>query len=296
MYRPALLEQLSAVEGVMFDIDGCLAISDGPGGEDGRPLPGAAEILAQTRASGRALCAFTNGTAQTSRDIAANLRSMGLDLADAEVLTPATVAARVVTELHGDAPVLVFGGEGMVDDFRARRVTMVDLDAHASGGESGAAAVVVGWDPDFTRAKVQFAAEAILAGAALYCTSDAPAFASHHRLNVGVSGFITAGLAHVTGATWTVLGKPSAYALDTVCRALGTTPEHTLIVGDDLYLESGMARLGGALGAIVLTGTATREQLAATSVLESPDVVVESLAELGELLAASDALRQSPVG
>lgn len=279
----------------MFDIDGCLVISNGPGGEDGHPLPGAAEILAQTRESGRRLCVFTNGTAHSSGRIATHLRSMGLDLADAEVLTPAVVAARVITERYPDAPVLVFGGEGMVEDFAAHGVTMIDHESGGSGGASGAVAVVIGWDPEFTRDKLQFAAEAILAGATLYCTSDAPAFASRDRLNVGVSGFITAGLSHVTGAEWTVLGKPSPFALETVCRTLGTEPANTLVFGDDIYLESVMAREGGALAGIVLTGTATREELDATPHEHSPDFVVESLDELGRVMAAADSLRQSPV-
>ena len=279
----------------MFDIDGCLVISNGPSGQDGHVLPGAAEILAQTRASGRRLCVFTNGTAQTSGRIAAHLRSMGLDLSDEEVLTPAIVAARVITELHGDAPVLVFGGEGMIEDFRDQSVTLVDHESGESGGASGAVAVVIGWDPEFTRTKLQFAAEAILAGATLYCTSDAPAFASNDRLNVGVSGFITAGLSYVTHAPWTVLGKPSPFALETVCRTLGTDPARTLIVGDDVYLESVMARRGGAVAGIVLTGTTTRADLATTPEQDAPDIVVESLLELSRALAAADAQRQSAV-
>jgi HAD superfamily hydrolase (TIGR01450 family) len=295
MQPSAVLERLRLIEGIMFDLDGCLVISNGPSGDDGRALPGAIELLSQVRASGRRLCAFTNGTAQGSRAVAAHLRSMGLDLADHEVLTPANVAARVIAERYGDAPVLVFGGEGITEDFRARGVTLVDHEASGSGGETGAVAVVVGWDPDFTRAKIQFAAEAILAGAALYCTSDAPAFASNARLNVGVSGFIAAGLSHVTGAPWTVLGKPSPYALEDVCRTLGTNPATTLVFGDDVYLESVMARRGGALAGIVLTGTATRQQLADTPAADAPDFVVESLDDLGRMLAASDALRGSTV-
>lgn len=286
-----LLTRLARVDGIMFDIDGCLVISNGPSGHDGHALPGAAEILAQTRASGRRLCVFTNGTAQSPRHIAAHLRTLGLDLADDEVLTPAGVAASVIRAQYGDAPVLVYGGDGMTDDFTAAGVTLIDHDASNSGGDSGAVAVVIGWDPDFTRSKLQFAAEAILAGAALYCTSDAPAFASNDRLNVGVSGFIAAGLSHVTGVPWTVLGKPSPFALEAVCRTLGTSAEHTLIIGDDLYLESSMARRGGALAGIVLTGTATTDQLRETPDDEAPDVVVESLVDLGRLLAEADALR-----
>lgn len=297
MLTPTLLKRLSEVEGVMFDIDGCLVISNGPSGQDGIVLAGAAQIIRQVRESGRRLCVFTNGTAQPSAQIAAHLRSMGLEVADAEVLTPAIVAARVMKQVHGDAPVAVFGGEGMFDAFREYGVTMISAGGGASGARSGAAAVVVGWDADFTREKLQFAAEAILAGAEFYCTSDAPAFASNDRLNVGVSGFISAGLRYVTGVGWTVLGKPSAFALDTICAALDTAPDRTLIIGDDVYLESGMARRGGAVAGLVLTGTTTRADLDLTPPQDAPDFVVESLLEFADLLAAADATtpRRAPV-
>jgi len=293
---PRALDRLASVEGVMFDIDGCLVISDGPSGQDGHALPGAVEILEQVRASGRRLCLFTNGTAQTGAAIAGHLRELGFAVDDDEVLTPAVVAARVVHELHGDAPVVVYGGEGILAEFEKRGVTVVDPEAAGSGSSSGAAAVVIGWDPEFTRPKLQFAAEAVLAGAALYCTSDAPAFASRDRLNVGVSGFIAAGLAYVTSTPWTVLGKPSPHALETICAVLGTAPERTLVIGDDLYLESAMARRGGALAGLVLTGTAGREQLAETDPELAPDVIVESMIELAELFAAADAARDRQAG
>ena len=68
-----ILSRLAAVEGVMFDVDGCLVISDGPAGQEGSALPGAAELIAQMRASGRRVCVFTNGTAQPPAEIAAHL-------------------------------------------------------------------------------------------------------------------------------------------------------------------------------------------------------------------------------
>lgn len=286
-----VLPLLAAVEGVMFDVDGCLVISDGPAGQGGAALPGAAELLDQIRASGRRVCVFTNGTAQPPADIAAHLRDLGLRVADDEVLTPSVAAARTLRDRYGDQPVLAYGGDGVIPVLRDHGVNVVDPDAYASGGESGAVAVLVGWETEFTKPKLQFAAEAILAGAALYCTSDAPAFASRERLNVGVSGFIVAGLSHVTGQPWTVLGKPSPHALETVCWTLGTSPERTLVLGDDLYLESSMARSGGAVAGIVLTGMTTREKLADVPSDEMPEIVVESMTELAALFTDADELR-----
>lgn len=282
--------RLRAVRGIMFDIDGCLVISNGPGGDDGHPLPGAAEALAATRASGRAVCVFTNGTAKQPAAIAAHLRSLGLDVRDDEVLTPAVVAADVIARAYPGEQILVFGGDGMLGEFRARDIDLVDVAAALAGAAVAPSAVVIGWDTEFGRSKLQLAAAAILDGAKLYCTSDAPMFASRSELNVGVSGFITAGLQYVTGAEYEVLGKPSPHALAAICRTLGVPVEQVLVIGDDVRLESSMARAGGAVAGLVLTGTTSERDLAAAPAEWMPDVVVGDLTELVAHLAAADAV------
>jgi HAD superfamily hydrolase (TIGR01450 family) len=273
----------------MFDIDGCLVISDGPSGHGGSVLAGASEAIDLVRASGRSLVAFTNGSMQTSAQIAASLRSMGLDVQDGEVLTPAVVAAETMQDLYQDRPLLVFGGNGVLDDFERRGLNLVDIDQALSGAPTHAAAVVIGWDTEFGKDKIQVAAEAILAGAKLYCTSDAPSFASRDRLNVGVSGFIAVGLSHVTGQSYRVLGKPSEESINVLSRRLHVKPSEMLIIGDDLSLECEMARRAGALGCLVTTGTHSALDAAAAPLEQRPDFVVDSLTELVELFDLASA-------
>jgi HAD superfamily hydrolase (TIGR01450 family) len=283
-----MLEWLAGIQGFMFDIDGCLVLSDGPSGQDGYVLPGAAEAVQHVRASGRRLCVFTNGTAQNPIDIARHLRSLGLDINDHEVLTPAAVAAEVMLRQHPDEAVLVFGGDGMLHDFTKRGVNVIDLERALEVGSADVAAVVVGWDTDFGRNKLQLAATAVKGGAKIYCTSDAPMFASSTRLNVGVSGFIAAGLKHVTGTPYEVLGKPSENAMHLIAEMLDSAPERVLVIGDDIELEAAMARRAGALAGLVLTGTTTRQGLEMATDRNRPDLVVESMTELVELLVAAD--------
>lgn len=288
MNRNELLDRLAQVQGVMFDIDGCLVISDGPSGHGGRALAGARRAIDLVRRTDRSLAVFTNGSMQTPRRIAETLRSLDLDVRDDEVLTPAVVAAETMQILYPDQPLLVFGGHGVQDDFLTRGLDLVDIDhALAAGEPVRAAAVVIGWDVEFGRDKIQLAAEAVLAGAQIYCTSDARSFASEHRLNVGVSGFIAAGLSHVTQRPYTVLGKPSPEALGVLTRHLQVSPDHLLIIGDDLTLECAMARRGGALGALVTTGTHSAADAAVAPPDERPDFVVDTMDELVDLFDAA---------
>ncbi|MDV6246673.1 HAD-IIA family hydrolase [Rhodococcus opacus] len=296
MNRDELLTRLGDVRGVMFDIDGCLVISDGPSGKGGRALPGAHEAIDLVRRTGRSMAVFTNGSMQTPHQIADSLRSLDLDVRDEEVLTPAVVAAETMQILHPGQPLLVFGGPGVQHDFLTRGLDVVDLDRALAGEPTNAAAVVIGWDVEFGRNKLQIAAEAVLAGAPIYCTSDARSFASEHRLNVGVSGFIAAGLSHVTGRPYRVLGKPAPEAFEVLTRRLQVAPEQMLIIGDDLTLECAMARRGGALGALVTTGTHSAADVDQAPPEHQPDFVIGALGELLELLAATPERAPSRLG
>ncbi|MDV7087647.1 HAD-IIA family hydrolase [Rhodococcus opacus] len=296
MNRDELLTRLADVRGVMFDIDGCLVISDGPSGKGGRALPGAHEAIDLVRRTGRSMAVFTNGSMQTPHQIADSLRSLDLDVRDEEVLTPAVVAAETMQILHPGQPLLVFGGPGVQHDFLTRGLDVVDLDRALAGEPTNAAAVVIGWDVEFGRNKLQIAAEAVLAGAPIYCTSDARSFASEHRLNVGVSGFIAAGLSHVTGRPYRVLGKPAPEAFEVLTRRLQVAPEQMLIIGDDLTLECAMARRGGALGALVTTGTHSAADVDQAPPEHQPDFVIDALGELLELLAATPGRAPSRLG
>lgn len=287
--REAAIDRLSEVKGIMFDIDGCLVISDGPAGQDGRALAGAAEAIELAQQHGRKYCVFTNGTAQRPAEIAHHLRELGINVPDELVLTPAIVAAEVVKARFGDAPVLVFGAPGMLLDFAERGVNMLDIESARHGAETGAKAVVIGWDTDFGKAKIQLAAEAILAGAELYCTSYARAFASKDRLNVGVSGFITEGLRFVTGVdSFEVLGKPSPHAMQIISALIDVPTERILVIGDDIRLESAMARHTGALAGLVTTGTSSAADAAECDPAIAPEIVVETMTELNALFAEAD--------
>ena len=286
---PSLDERLADAEGVVFDIDGCLVLSDKPGGHGGQPLPGAVEAFTKVRASGRRIVVFTNASSQVPADIAAGLVQLGFPVVEQDVLTPSVIAAEVALERFGTRPVLAFGGRGLHDVLESGGVVLADehhpLDA---------AAVIIGWDVAFTRDRLQAAADAIWNGAPLLVTSDARRFASATKPMAGVGGFIAQGLAYVTGCTYEVLGKPSAAAMSVATRRLGVVPEHTLVAGDDLTLEVAMAKNAGALGVLVTTGVHGSDDAALLDAQNAPDLVVHSLLELAERLAAADSQAVAP--
>ena len=280
---PALAHRLSEVGGVVLDIDGCLILSSRPAGHDGTPLPGAVESVAAIRDSGRRVLAFTNASSRPPAQIAQTLAGLGFGFRAEDVLTPSVVAVAVLRQRFGDAPVMAFGGPGLVDVLRDGGIRLC-----APGDGTAAAAVIVGWDTAFDQTKLQAAADAVWNGAPLLVTSDAPMFATAGRRSAGAAGFIASGLAHVTGARYEVLGKPSALAAAAAARRLGVPTGRMLVAGDDLTLEVAMARQVGGVGVLVTTGLNSRADALRAAPDQRPDLVVDGLAELAFTLVNAD--------
>jgi NagD protein len=80
-----------------------------------------------------------------------------------------------------------------------------------------------------------------------------------------------------------VLGKPDERMLTGIMQRHGLKPHELAMCGDRLYTDVAMAERSGALGLLVLTGEATREDAAQSSV--KPDLILPSLREFGDMLA-----------
>jgi HAD superfamily hydrolase (TIGR01450 family) len=198
---------------------------------------------------------------------------------DAEMLTPASVAAEYLASTFPGAPVLAFGTEGVLQPLLAAGVPLASLQEAAD-----ARAVLIGADPEFTYPKLTAACRAVWAGAPLLVTSMAAYFASSGGPLPSTSGAIAAGIRHVTGVEPTVVGKPSPLVIAMAARALGCEADQVAVVGDDLSLEVRMAREAGATSVLVLSGTSTAADVEASPAEQRPDVVVDVVGNLLDLL------------
>jgi HAD superfamily hydrolase (TIGR01450 family) len=292
--RPAVMDaalktRLAEVEGVIFDVDGCLVLSDNPGGDGGLALPGAREAITWLRDSGRRVVLFTNASSKTPQLIAEGLSAMGLDVAADDVLTPSVVAAELISTRYPGQPVLAFGGSGLVDVLTSHDIEL--LQPSLEGNSKQPAAVIIGWDVGFDRDRLQIAADAIWGGADFLVTSDARRFATRTRPTVGVGGFIAKGLAYVTERDYEVVGKPSEAAMNVASARLGVSPSRMLVAGDDLTLEIRMGLRAGALSVLVTTGIHGVSDVELAALPDRPDLVVDGLPEFIELWRDADGAR-----
>ncbi|MGD0719972.1 MAG: HAD hydrolase-like protein [Roseiarcus sp.] len=270
----AFAERVARARAAIFDMDGTLVL----GAADGRgfePLPGALELLALLRKRAIPLRVFTNGTAKTPRTYAANLRQAGLEIADSEMMTPATSAADWFVA-RGVRRVRVLGTTGAQEPLREAGLDVVGPSETASNVE----AVFTGWHQGFAFADLEAACRDVWAGAALTTASNVPFYAVRGGRAIGVSFAINRMIGALTGRKARVLGKPSRVAIACALRQMGvprSAAGETIVIGDDPALEMRMARTAGAAAIAVTTGLADNAAFERAVAAERPDIVLDGL-------------------
>ncbi len=264
--------RLDDVRGFVLDVDGTLVHR---AGENLHVQPGAGEVLAKIRASGRPLVLFTNGSHAPPETFAAGLRHVGLDVADEELLTPLrSVQSYLGTQRH-EGSLLLFGTDSARDYLVEAGVQILDGEAAERAG-----AVFVAHADTVAFEELERAARAVLGGARLLTASFAPAYAGHEGPIFSRGAMLAAAIAKATGARPLVVGKPSRAALQTIRDQLGTPTQELAVIGDDLGMDIALGRLGGARTILVRSGISGRIELDRVPERQRPDAVVDGVAEL----------------
>jgi 4-nitrophenyl phosphatase len=263
------------VRGVVFDVDGTLLLSNRSLGEY-ELLPGAIDVLTALRQRHVPFALLTNGSAYPPAEQAAKLRSIGLPVDDAQMLTPSSIAADLL-QRRGIRRALVLGLPGVGHALREAGIETVYT------GEPGATevgCVFVGWHPECGMKDIETACQAIWSGAELCVASDVPFFATKQGRTIGYSFAITAAIRRLTRAPMTLTGKPSVRALRFVARRLGVPVRQLAVVGDDPVVEVLMARRAGATALAVTTGTTRREEWVRQTLTRRPHAILSDLREV----------------
>jgi NagD protein len=175
----------------------------------------------------------------------------------------------------------VLGTSGLCDELETAGFELTPDDPNVPPD-----AVLVGFDKTLTYARLCRAAWWIAQGKPFFATNPDRVCPTNEPTLLVDCGSITAALEKATGRSpQAVPGKPDPAMLRGILNRHSLAPQNLAMVGDRLYTDMEMAHRAGALGVLVLTGEATAtEAKKHTSV---PDLVVPTLAELGELLQSS---------
>jgi HAD superfamily hydrolase (TIGR01458 family) len=249
---------------ILLDVDGVLHVS-------GRQIPGAADAVNRLRAAGHRLRFVTNATTRSRADLAAGLRTMGIEIEDEELQTTADSAARLLAGRR----VLALTMPAIVPDLEG--VELV--------GEGAEAVLIGGADESpetnqvFSYMNLARAFSELQLGAELYALHKNRWWQTQ-RGPLLDSGAFVAGLEYSADVEATVIGKPSSAYFDAALAALDAEPGMTWMVGDDVESDLAGARACGLRTVLVRTGKFRPDAVERSGLV--PDGIVSSIAHLPE--------------
>lgn len=241
-------------------------------------IPGAGEAIRGLRTLGLRLLFLTNNGTKAAAAVKEKLDGLGIGCAEEEILTAASVTAeeilrRGLTRKNA----FVVGREGIRVELRRVGVEILD-------GEDGQHAdlVIVSGDFEFNYEKMHIASSAVRSGATFIASNDDPTFPDANGLRPG-AGAVLASIEAASGRRAEVMGKPYQPMMEAAARRLqGATA--IAMVGDQPGTDLAGARSVGWMTILVLSGVTQQGHLAALS--PKPDLILDSIAELPEKLAA----------
>lgn len=270
----ALVERLSQLSHIALDMDGTIYTGE-------TLLPSTIPFLSQMQLLGIRYSFVTNNPSKSVEDYLVKLSRMGLSVTPDQLYTSAMATIDYLRREHPDVRrIFALGTASMCAEFVAAGFELVADTPHDEPD-----AVVVGFDMTLQYDRLCRAAWWISRGCTyiatnpdLICPTDLPTVLID-------CGSICAMLEKATGRSPDkVLGKPDPDMITGIVNRDSITPRQVAMVGDRLYTDILMAHRSGALGVLVLTGECTRDQAVAAD--PPPHLILPSLAEFGELLAA----------
>jgi HAD superfamily hydrolase (TIGR01458 family) len=253
---------MNSIRAILVDIDG--PVTDGVGGP---ALPGAAAAVHAIAERGP-FRFVTNTTSRPRADLVRALGREGFPVGEETIVTPATLARKVLAERGDDRGVLI-----------ADPRSLVDLSWYAVTEPDSARSVLLASEAhDLAIGELNPAVAALLRGARLYTLQQNRVFRRGGHLVTDL-GPVAAFLGYAGNVAWENLGKPSELLFRTLATELGVEVGDLAMVGDDAEFDaSGAIAAGCGAGILVRTGKyRCGDEL---RVEPRPTLVIDSVADL----------------
>ncbi|WP_022909927.1 HAD-IIA family hydrolase [Aestuariimicrobium kwangyangense] len=252
-------------DAALFDLDGVVYL--GP-----QPVEGASEGIAALRERGVHVGFVTNNAARTPQHVVDHLVQLGIPADVADVVTSAQAVARLMAdELPEGSLVLVTGTAAL-----AAELTAVGLTTTQNWRDEPVA-VVQGYDPDMTQARLDGACFAIQRGARWYASNTDATRPTDQGLVPG-AGSQVASVRVAVEIDPVVAGKPCAPLMHETVTRLGAG--RPIFVGDRLDTDIEGANGVDMESLFVFTGAHGKADLAGADVHHRPTHIGHDLRAL----------------
>jgi glycerol-1-phosphatase len=251
-----------AYDVLLFDLDGVVYIG-------GTAIPGAPEALQKAKQAGAHVAYVTNNASRTPAAVAALLDGMGAPATEADVVTSAQAAARLLADkLPPKSKVLVIGGTALRLAVRERGLVPVSTAAEDP------VVVVQGFAPGIDYGRLAEGGLAVRAGA-LFVGTNADATIPSARGTAPGNGSLLKVIEQATGTAPIVAGKPEPpLHRESVIR---TGAQRPLVIGDRLDTDIEAAYNTGTDSLLVLTGVDNPHTVTLAPEHRRPTYIAENL-------------------
>src|SRR5918993_999136 len=226
----------------LMDMDGVLVHEEAA-------IPGAAEFLAALRERDIPFLVLTNNSIYTRRDLAARLRTSGLEVPETSIWTSALATARFLEDQRPGGSAFVIGEAGLTTALHEGGYTLTERDADY---------VVLGGTRTYSFERLTRAIRLIGEGARFIATNP-DATGPHPDGPLPATGSVAALISRATGVEPYFVGKPNPLMMRSALNAIEAHSEETAMIGDrmDTDIVSGLE--AGLETILVLTGVTRRE-------------------------------------
>ena len=250
---------LPRISAIISDLDGVAYRGDAP-------IPHAVRAFQYWHEQGLPYAFVTNNSTKSAEEFAAKLKGMDIPVTPDRIVTTSTaVAERLNETIPSKARVMVIGARSLVAAVEARGFEIADTDVSA---------VVAGLDRAFTFDKLQKAQTALLGGARFFGTNPDRMLPHGDGYEPG-AGSILAAIETASGVAPLVIGKPQPDLIRMALEVLGSDPETTFMLGDQIETDIIAGQAAGLKTILVRTGVPSREVPGVTA-----DIDIQSLSDL----------------
>src|SRR4051812_49098521 len=248
-----------------MDMDGVLVHEE-------QAIRGADRFIGRLGELGLPFLVLTNNSIYTRRDLAARLRTSGLEVPEDAIWTSALATARFLEDQRPSGSAFVIGEAGLTTALHDAGYTMTDRDPDY---------VVLGETRTYSFERITRAIRLIGGGARFIATNPDPTGPSADG-PLPATGSVAALISRATGVDPYFVGKPNPLMMRSALNAIDAHSETTAMIGDRMDTDVVSGLEAGLETILVLTGVTTPADIDRFPFL--PARIVDSVADLAEAL------------
>src|SRR4051795_5442774 len=253
------------IQSWLMDMDGVLVHEE-------RAIPGADRFLSLLAERGKPFLVLTNNSIYTARDLAARLRTSGLEVPEAAIWTSAHATARFLDDQRPGGSAFVIGEAGLTTALHEAGYTLTDADPDY---------VVLGETRTYSFEAITRAIRLVGAGARFIATNPDVTGPSPEG-PLPATGAVAALITRPTGSEPSFVGKPNPMMFRSAMNRIEAHSESTMMIGDRMDTDVVAGIEAGLDTILVLTGSTRAADVARFPF--RPGRVLNSIADVVDLV------------